>query len=131
MQGGDQKCTDVFTWGSCSKRAGLTREWLPQVAPSQLLATSGRHSMQEHTDCPRQLDSAIHRLPELDALELCILAFSTNMLLQLRRHSGPQRIRRLPQSSPVQEENVPDSFFFYLSNSMKFDSDATAKLCLE
>ena len=66
--GGDQERMDTSTWGSCSK-------WLPQVAPSQLLSTSGCHSMQGHADFPHQLGSATHYLPWLDPLGCASLPF--------------------------------------------------------
>lgn len=112
-QGGDQERVESSTWGSCS-------EWLPQVAPSQLLATSGCHSMQEHAAFPHQLGSATHHFLWLDPVWLCILAFPTNILtlLTIGETKWTQRTKRPAQNGQMKQWNV--SFFTLIFLSPKY-----------
>lgn len=126
-QRGDQEHMDSSTWGSCSK-------WLPQVAPSQLLATSGCHSMQGHAAFPHQLGSATHHFLLLNPLWLCILAISTDILtlLAVGETKWTQRTDRPAQNGQVKEWNVSFflPWFIYLQNTSFFISKNSFQIWL-
>lgn len=110
-QGGDKERMDTSTWGSCSK-------WLPQVAPSQQLATSGCHSMQGH-DFPHQMGSATHHLLWLDPLGPCILAFSIDMLILLI--VGETKWTPKDQETSTKWPSEKGLIVLSQNNSLKFD----------
>lgn len=96
----------LFQW------AGLTREWLPQVAPSQLLATSGHPSVQKHTTFLPQWDSATQHLLGLDPRAVHPCLFHSYILTFEETEWVPRGSENQHRITQCKKEMSPMSLFF-------------------